>query len=116
MTARIQVVLSERERELFRRQAKAEGLSLSAWFKRAAYERLAGSRATRGFGSAEDLQAFFERCDQREKGREPDWEEHLEVIERSRRSRRHVIFVDTNVFMYAVGRHPPLQAEGQGLL
>ncbi|MGH7572191.1 MAG: hypothetical protein ACREMK_10150 [Gemmatimonadota bacterium] len=36
----------------------------------------------------EKLSAFFERCDALEEGRgpEPEWDEHLQVIEASRRS------------------------------
>ena len=39
------------------------------------------------FESAEELQAFFRACDATAGlEREPDWEEHLEVINRSRES------------------------------
>jgi len=31
----------------------------------------------------DELRAFFEACDERETGREPDWAEHREVIEES---------------------------------
>lgn len=84
MGVRVQVVLNEHERDLFRRQAKADGLSLSAWLKRAGHDRLSAAHAMAGSKSVEDLQAFFARCDQREQGREPDWKQHLEVISRSR--------------------------------
>ncbi len=30
------------------------------------------------------MQVFFAACDQRERGREPEWDEHLGVIRRSR--------------------------------
>jgi uncharacterized protein (DUF433 family) len=33
----------------------------------------------------EDLRSFFASCDSGEKGHEPDWEEHLGNLERSRR-------------------------------
>jgi hypothetical protein len=36
--------------------------------------------------SREDLEAFFEDCDFREEGVEPDWEEHLARIEQGGRS------------------------------
>ena len=84
MAVKIQVLLNGHERELFRQQARADGLSLSGWLKQAGYERLSMARARRGFKTAEDLDAFFTRCDQRERGREPDWEQHLEVINRSK--------------------------------
>jgi hypothetical protein len=34
----------------------------------------------------EELRSFFSECDRRETGTEPDWEQHVRVIERSRRS------------------------------
>ena len=34
-------------------------------------------------GTAESLEAFFVECDAWETGREPDWESHRDVIERS---------------------------------
>ena len=41
----------------------------------------------RPFESAEELAAFFRECDAIPgPDREPDWEEHLEVINRSRES------------------------------
>ena len=33
-----------------------------------------------------ELRAFFSACDRREEGREPDWQDHLAVIEASKRS------------------------------
>jgi hypothetical protein len=36
--------------------------------------------------SLEELKAFFAASDAREQGREPDWEDHLKVIEASMRS------------------------------
>jgi hypothetical protein len=83
MATRIQVVLDEAEREAFRRQAELEGLSLSAWLRQAGREKLHAHRPSAITTEAE-LRAFFEACDQREQGREPDWEEHLAVMERSR--------------------------------
>lgn len=82
---RVQVLMDEHEREDFRRQAAAEGLSLSAWLRAAGRARShrAGPDALR---SVEDLRGFFAERVASEHGREPDWEEHREVIERSRRS------------------------------
>jgi hypothetical protein len=84
MSSRVQVILDEAERESFRRRARAEGVSLSAWLRRAGRERLS-ARSTASLGSARALRAFFASCDARERGKEPDWREHLEVIETSRR-------------------------------
>lgn len=82
MTTRVQVILEEEEKDLFQHRARAEGLSLSSWLRMAGQEQLRKSR----IASPADLDAFFRACDTREKGTEPDWEEHLAVIERSRRS------------------------------
>jgi hypothetical protein len=84
MSSRVQVILDEAERESFRERAKAEGLSLSAWLRRAGHERLS-ARPASPLGNVRALRAFFASCDAREKGQEPDWREHLEVIEKSRR-------------------------------
>ena len=82
---RVQVLLAEAEQEHFRQQAEREGLSLSAWLRQAGQERLR-SRRGRRFSTRRDLRDFFRAIDAREKGREPDWEEHLSVIDRSRAS------------------------------
>jgi hypothetical protein len=41
-----------------------------------------GSEAT--VRSASELREFFKACDLREKGREPDWQDHLRTIEASK--------------------------------
>jgi hypothetical protein len=80
---RVQVLLQEAERERFRREAEREGLSLSAWLRRAGQERLR-SRQGRRLSTVRELRQFFREIDGRERGREPHWDEHLAVIERSR--------------------------------
>ena len=82
---RIQVLLDESEQEHFRQQALREGLSLSAWLRQAGQERLR-SRRGRRLSTQRELRDFFRAVDAREKGREPDWDEHLAVIDRSRAS------------------------------
>ena len=84
MSVKIQVVLSDGERDQLRRQAALEGLSLSTWLKRAGLQCLERAQTTAKLDSPEALAVFFEQCDAREQGREPDWEEHLAVIGRSR--------------------------------
>ena len=37
---------------------------------------------------AQILRRLFKACDLREKGREPDWQEHLKVMEESRATGR----------------------------
>jgi hypothetical protein len=86
MAVRVQVILDEEEKELFQREARREGLSLSAWLRRAGEERLHGRPPSTRMDTAEDLRVFFSACDRREEGREPDWHEHLAVIEASKRS------------------------------
>lgn len=86
MTTRVQVILDEEEKELFQRQARREGLSLSSWFRQAGEERLRSQGTPPKIETFEDLQAFFASCDAREEGREPDWDEHRAVIEASIRS------------------------------
>ena len=67
-------------------QARMEGMSLSAWLRAAARQRLADKQRFVPFESAEDLQRFFRECDALEGPKlEPDWEEHLEGVNESRR-------------------------------
>jgi hypothetical protein len=86
MSKRVQVVLEEEEREKFRRMAESEGMSLSAWLREAAKEKLASSKRRRVLKTAEELERFLDMCRQSEEGVEPDWEQHKKVIERSTRS------------------------------
>lgn len=88
MAKRIQVVVDQEERELFGRQAKKEGISLSAWLRKAGHEKVASSETPRHITSIKELRQFFRECDAREKGKEPDWKEHLEMLEESHRSGR----------------------------
>ena len=85
MAVRVQVVLDEVERERFRREAEASGLPLSAWLRQAAREKVAATQPRR-IASRGELKAFFSAVDRREKGREPDWDEHARVISRSKGS------------------------------
>lgn len=83
MSTRVQVILNAEEKEIFQRRASREGLSLSSWLRRAGQEMLKQEKRTM---TREDLDAFFAACDAREEGVEPDWEEHLAVLEASKRS------------------------------
>jgi hypothetical protein len=87
MKTRIHVVLDEAEKERFRRQAEMEGKSLSAWFREAAHDKLAANPPLR-LETRDELRAFFDACDARETGKEPDWAEHRGVIEGSIQSGR----------------------------
>jgi hypothetical protein len=84
--ARVQLLIPDEERDRFVQQARIEGRSLSAWLRAAAGQRLAEKQCSVPFESAEDLQRFFRDCDALEGPKmEPDWEEHLEVVNESRR-------------------------------
>ena len=86
MTERIHIIVERAEKDRFRRLAEREGKSLSEWLRDAARDKLAEAQKRRGLETPEALHEFFADCDRREQGREPDWEAHREVIERSRTS------------------------------
>ena len=87
--ARVQLVMPDVDKVRFTYQAQREGMSLSAWLRAAARDRLAERQKVKRFQSVEDVKAFFERChaldgSENEPEREPDWEEHLAVINESK--------------------------------
>ena len=84
MNARIHLVIDERERDAFRACAAAEGLTLSAWLREAARERLERERPME-IKTIADLDRFFAERAGAETGMEPEWAQHLEVMGRSRR-------------------------------
>lgn len=85
MSTRVQVILEAQERELFRWHAQKEGRSLSAWMRRAAQERVTAQKPKR-ITTVDQLREFFADCDNlANSGREPDWDEHLEVLQKSRK-------------------------------
>ena len=77
-------MLNEAEKARYQGQAARDGKSLGAWLREAAEEKLALVDARGPLDSPELLVSFFAACDAREEGREPDWEEHQRMIERSR--------------------------------
>ncbi len=84
--ARVQLVIPDEDRDRFVHQARSEGMTLSAWLRTAARQRLEEQQRSHPFASPEDLAGFFRACDALEgPGREPDWEQHLAVIDESRR-------------------------------
>lgn len=85
MATRIHLVIDDRERATFRTRAAAEGMSLSEWLREAARERSARARPLT-ISSVADLDRFFAERREAESGVEPDWGEHLLVMEQSRRS------------------------------
>jgi hypothetical protein len=84
MTTRIHLVIDERERDAFRARAAADGMTLSEWLRAAARERLERERPAE-IRTVADLDAFFAAQAEAESGAEPDWEQHLAVVEQSRR-------------------------------
>ena len=83
--ARVQLVIPDDDRERFVDQARREGMSLSAWLRAAARERLEASQNVKLFESPEDVKEFFRShtgLDGPET--EPDWREHLRVMNKAR--------------------------------
>lgn len=83
MTERINLTVGGAEKERYRRLAARAGKSLSEWLREAAREKLAAAEAEVSFDSVEGLREFFDGCDLREAGPEPDWEVHRAIIEDS---------------------------------
>lgn len=89
LVTRVQLVVPDVDHARFVRQARREGMSLSAWLRCAAHDRLERATASSRIRTPEDLAAFFARCDALPGPPvEPDWEEHLAVMEQSRRRGR----------------------------
>ena len=83
--ARIQLVIPDEDRQNFIAQARREGMSLSAWLRAAARERLEARRNVKLFESPEDVEEFFRSCAALDGPEtEPDWSEHLRVMNKSR--------------------------------
>jgi hypothetical protein len=82
---RIQVLLDPHERELFRRLARERGMSLSGWLRESGMRRAAEESRRTKLRSVEQLREFFAVCDAREVASEPQWEEHLAVLDSSKR-------------------------------
>ena len=82
--ARVQLVMSDEDRDLFAAQARREGMSFSAWLRAAARERFEARGPDKRFTSVEELREFFRtRTGLDGPEREPDWEEHLRTLDES---------------------------------
>ena len=82
------MIIPDEDRDRFVLQARGEGLTLSAWLRAAARDRLENRRRADRFTSPAAVEAFFSTCDALEGPEcEPAWEEHLSVIAESRRQR-----------------------------
>ena len=83
--ARVQLVIPDEDRDRFVHQARREGMTLSAWLRTAARERLEEQQRSDPFDSSADLEVFFRECDALEGPTpEPDWVEHVDVVNESR--------------------------------
>ena len=84
--ARVQLVIPDEDRDRFVHQAHREGLTLSAWLRAAARERLEDRQRSELFESPAAMEEFFMACDTLEGPEsEPEWDEHLSAIDESRR-------------------------------
>lgn len=83
--ARVQLVMPDADRARFVEQALREGMSFSAWLRAAAQERLEARQRIKLFKSLDDVRALFQSCAALDgPEREPDWDEHLRVMNASR--------------------------------
>ena len=84
---RVELVIPDGDHANYVRQAQREALTLSAWLRRAAEERLQRTRRATRFETQADVRSFFAECDGIEgPAQEPDWEDHLAAMHESRRS------------------------------
>jgi Mn-dependent DtxR family transcriptional regulator len=83
MVERIHIAVDAADKQRFRRLAEREGKSLSGWLRDTAREKAEAAEARVRLETEQQLRSFFEACDRRERGREPDWEQHRRMIERS---------------------------------
>ena len=83
--ARVQLVMPDADRDRFVDQARREGLTLSAWMRAAARERLEARQQVKMFQSPDDVKEFFKVCAVLDgPAAEPDWDEHLRTMNESR--------------------------------
>ncbi len=80
MSVRVQVILDEGEAAKFKSQALKESKSLSAWLRDAGKKKIQENQKWQTLTDPVFLKEFFEQCDAREKGVEPDWEEQKNLI------------------------------------
>lgn len=80
MSVRVQVILKEDEAARFRSQAMKESKSLSAWLRDAGKKMLETDQQRQPLTDQSALKSFFRKCSEREKGTEPDWEEHKRLL------------------------------------
>ena len=83
--ARVQMVMPDADKDRYVHQAQREGMSLSAWLRAAARDRLVNRERTARITTVEEAREFWRWCDERAgPGRELDWEEYLEILNESK--------------------------------
>ena len=80
MSVRVQVILDEEEVTRFKSQAMKESKSLSAWLRDAGKKRIEIGRQQQRLTDPDSLNRFFRKCNDRENGVEPNWEDHKRLI------------------------------------
>ena len=80
MSVRVQVILDEEEVTRFKSQAMKESKSLSAWLRDAGKKMIELNQQQQRLTEPNSLKRFFRKCNQREIGQEPDWEDHKRLI------------------------------------
>jgi hypothetical protein len=80
MSVRVQVIIDEKEAARFKSQAMKESKSLSAWLRDAGRKMLEMNQEANALKASDALRHFFQMCHDRERGREPEWEEHKRLI------------------------------------
>jgi hypothetical protein len=80
MSVRVQVILDEEEVTRFKSQAMKESKSLSAWLRDAGKNMIEINRQQQRLTDPDSLNRFFRKCNERENGVEPDWEDHKRLI------------------------------------
>ena len=80
MSVRVQVILDEEEMTRFKSQAIKESKSLSAWLRDAGKKMIELNRQQQRLTDSNCLKQFFRKCNEREDGVEPDWEDHKRLI------------------------------------
>ena len=81
MSVRVQVILDEKEAARFRSQAMKQSKSLSAWLRDAGRKMFEDNLRGQALTDKEALEQFFQKCNEREEGIEPDWQEQKKLIE-----------------------------------
>ncbi len=80
MSVRVQVILDETDATRFKSQAMKESKSLSAWLRDVGKKTIEMERQQQRLTDPDSLKRFFQRCNERENGVEPDWEDQKKLI------------------------------------